>query len=34
MNSTSGRMEMILGCALIYVLDLILFRSLNSKDEK
>jgi hypothetical protein len=27
-------MEMILGCALIYVLDLILCRSLNSNVEK
>jgi hypothetical protein len=32
--STSGRMDVILGCALIYVLDLILCRSLNSKVEK
>jgi hypothetical protein len=34
MNSTSGRMDMILGCALVYVLDLILCRSLNSKFQK
>jgi hypothetical protein len=27
-------MDVILGCALIYVLDLILCRSLNSKVEK
>jgi hypothetical protein len=33
-SSTSDWLDMILGCALIYVLDLILCRSLNSKDEK
>jgi hypothetical protein len=27
-------MDVILGCVLIYVFDLILSRSLNSKDEK
>jgi hypothetical protein len=34
MSSTSGRLDMILGCALVYVLDLILCRSLNSKLQK
>jgi hypothetical protein len=34
MSSASGRMDVILECVLIYVLDLILCRSLNSKVEK
>jgi hypothetical protein len=34
LSSTSGRMDVILGCALIYVLDFILCRSLKFKSRK
>jgi hypothetical protein len=34
MNSTSGWLGMILGCALVCVLDLIWCKSLNSKFEQ